>query len=276
MSDEEDYMSDAFLAKLEDVKPSLIKSNADKRKLEQLKQREEQQQNKHKPIHQVQKEKLKEGLNKALTEDNKGFAMLSKMGFKPGSCLGKTSSPSAIKVPISINIHSDGRSGLGTQTVIRENQERQLNNLKRKMNANDLTPEDYRKQMREATDKKQIVWDLHKLQKTCRILDLEHSIKFPIHPWFWPKDFSRKDDSSEEEQEDENAEAEPELSVSWKTSLEIFKHLKETYILQDATKLDMLRKFLRNSYFYCEYCGHQYKDAKDLMDNCPGPLKDDH
>lgn len=217
MSDEEDYMSDAFLAKLEDVKPSLIKSNADKRKLEQLKQREQFQQNKHKPIHQVQKEKLKEGLSKALTEENKGFAMLSKMGFKPGTSLGKSSLSTSIKVPISININNDGRSGLGTQTVVRENRERQLNNLKRKMNANDLTPEEYRKQMREATDRKQIVWDLHKLQKTCRILDLEHSAKFPIHPWFWPKDFSKKEDSSEEEDEEDDAKEETELSVSWKT-----------------------------------------------------------
>lgn len=256
MSEEEDdYMSDTFLAKLEDVKPSLIKSNADKRKLDQLKLREQQQQNRHKPIHQVQKEKLKEGLGKALTEDNKGFAMLSKMGFKPGTGLGKTSSQStSIKVPITININSDGRSGLGTQTAVREHRERQLDNLKRKMNASDLTPEEYRKQMRESIDKKQIVWDLHKLQKTCRILDLEHSVKFPIHPWFWPKDFSKKEESSEEEEEEDEAETE----------------------LSDSTKLDMLRKFLRNSYFYCEYCGHQYKEAKDLMDNCPGPLKDDH
>lgn len=211
MSDEEDdYMSDAFLAKLEDVKPSLIKNNSVKRQMEIENRKREEQMRKNKPIHVVQKEKLKEGLGKAISSDNKGFAMLSKMGFKPGTSLGKSSEDStAIKVPISININSDGRSGLGTNTARKEVQERQLNNLKRKLQASDMSTEDYRKQMREATDKKQVVWDLHKLQKTCRILDLEHSVKFPIHPFFWPKDFSKQ----EEDQEDEEEESETELPV---------------------------------------------------------------
>lgn len=258
MSDEEeDYMSDAFLAKLQDVTPSLIKNNSVKRQNEIEMKKKEQIRNRNKPIHEVQKEKLKEGLNKAITSDNKGFAMLSRMGFKPGTSLGKASSQSsAITEPIKININSDGRSGLGTQTAVRENRERQLNNLKRKMKASDMTPEEYRKQMREASDKKQEVWDLHKLQKTCRILDLEHSVKFPIHPWFWPKDWSKKNEESSEDDDDEESEKRPELA--------------------DAVKLEMLRKFLRNSYFYCEFCGHQYTNAKEMLDKCPGPLKDDH
>lgn len=224
MSDEEeDYMSDAFLAKLPDVKPSLIQNQSLKRQMEiEAKQKEQQIKNKYKPIHEVQKEKLKEGLNKALTSDNKGFAMLSKMGFKAGDSLGKSSGlteSSAIKEPIKINVNNDGRSGLGTQTAVRENRERQLNNLKRKMKASDMTPEEYRKQMREVTDKKQTVWDLHKLQKTCRIVDLEHHVRFPIHPWFWPEDRSKKDDSSDDDEEEEAAESRPEISVSFTISI---------------------------------------------------------
>lgn len=212
MSDEEeDYMSDAFLAKFNDVTPSLIKNSSIKRQNE-IEQKRKQQQVR-KPIHEVQKDKLREGLAKAITSENKGFAMLSKMGFKPGTSLGKLSETStAIKEPIKININNDGRSGLGTSTAIKENRERQLNNLKRKMNANDLTPEEYRKQMREVTDKKQTIWDLHKLQKTCRILDLEHHIKAPIHLWFWPEDRSKKEDEDEEEEDDDSV-AKTELSV---------------------------------------------------------------
>lgn len=216
MSDEEeDYMSDTFLAKLQDVKPSLIKNSSVKRQIEiETKQKEQQLKNKHKPMHEVQKEKMKEGLNKAISSDNKGFAMLSKMGFKPGTSLGKSSEQSsAIKEPIKINLNIDGRAGLGAQTAVRENRERQLNNLKRKMKANDVTPEEYRKQMREVTDKKQTIWDLHKLQKTCRIIDLEQHVKFPIHPWFWPEDKSKKEDASDEEEEDSTS-SKPEITVS--------------------------------------------------------------
>lgn len=43
-SDEEDYMSDAFLAKIQDVKPSLIKDNTVRRKneIEMRKQKEKE------------------------------------------------------------------------------------------------------------------------------------------------------------------------------------------------------------------------------------------
>lgn len=37
----------------------------------------------------LQKAKLEEGLQQSLQNDNKGFAMLLKMGYKPGSGLGK-------------------------------------------------------------------------------------------------------------------------------------------------------------------------------------------
>lgn len=99
--------------------------------------------------------------------------------------------------------------GLGTETAVKEVRERQLTNLKRKMQANDMTPEEYRKQMREVTDKKQTIWDLHKLQKTCRILDLEHHIKAPIHLWFWPEDRSKKNDEDEKDDEEEEEESGP-------------------------------------------------------------------
>jgi len=43
-SDEEDYMSDAFLAKLQDVKPSLVTNNTVKRRNEiELRQQKEKQ-----------------------------------------------------------------------------------------------------------------------------------------------------------------------------------------------------------------------------------------
>lgn len=40
-------------------------------------------------IKHLEKEKRDDGLQTPLTADNKGFALLAKMGFKPGSGLGK-------------------------------------------------------------------------------------------------------------------------------------------------------------------------------------------
>jgi hypothetical protein len=202
MSDEEeDYMSDAFLAKLQDVTPSLIKDNSVKRRNE-IEARQIKEKEKRKPIHEQQKDKLKEGLNKALTSDNKGFGLLAKMGYKEGTSLGKNDySTTAIKVPIKINIQNEGRLGLGTSTMIKEHREAQLTSLKRKINASDLSTDEYRKQMREMTDKKQVVWDLHKLQRTCRLLDIDNRVKAPIHVWFWPEEKKKDAEESDEEEE---------------------------------------------------------------------------
>ncbi|KAG5681438.1 hypothetical protein PVAND_010874 [Polypedilum vanderplanki] len=249
MSDEEDYMSDAFLAKLQDVKPSLI-TNSTVRRRNEIEMRQQKAKEKSKPIHEVQKEKLKEGLNKAISSDNKGFKLLSKMGYQAGTSLGTNSE--GIKEPIKINIQSEGRLGLGIETVIKETRERQINNLKRKINSSDMSTEEYRKQMREISDKKQVVWDLHKLQRTCRLIEVDSRVKTPIHPWFWPEEKSKNESKDDEEEE------------------------KDKSGLTDVEKLEMLRKFLRNSYFYCEFCSVQFKDADDMKTSCPGPNKDDH
>jgi hypothetical protein len=151
----------------------------------------------------VQKEKLKQGLNTAIPSSNKGFALLSKMGFKPGQGIGN--SQSAIKEPIKINLPTDGRLGLGTETAIKESRERQLNNLKRKIDASDLSTEEYRKQFREMSDKRQNQWDLHKLQRTCRMIDMDNRVNNPIHAFFWPEEKSKKNEEEDDDDEDEGA-----------------------------------------------------------------------
>lgn len=78
---------------------------------------------KEKSIKVLQKERLEEGLNYCLTPDNRGFALLSKMGYKVGDSLGK-SSTSGIIEPIAINIKSD-RQGLGRETAIKQLTEQQ-------------------------------------------------------------------------------------------------------------------------------------------------------
>lgn len=210
--EEEDYMSDAFLAKLQDVTPSLIKNNTVKRRNE-IEARQMKEKVRKKPIHEQQKDKLKEGLNKAISSENRGFGLLAKMGYKEGTSLGKNdNSTTAIKEPIKINIQNEGRLGLGTSTMIRETREAQLTSLKRKINASDLSTEDYRKQMREVTDKKQTIWDLHKLQRTCRLLDIDNRVKAPIHMWFWPEE--KKKDVEESDEEEDEKKDQLELSVS--------------------------------------------------------------
>ena len=48
------------------------------------------QQNRTKPRMVLETEKRNEGLNNALDQTNKGFALLQKMGYKPGMTMGKS------------------------------------------------------------------------------------------------------------------------------------------------------------------------------------------
>lgn len=101
-----------------DVRPGLLFSHSSKRSAQIEKQRKnknESNRERFKPVKQVQLERLQEGLNTALDSSNKGFAMLQKMGYKPGSSLGKQGMyfPSKLKNKTYLVNHIDLRLKYG-------------------------------------------------------------------------------------------------------------------------------------------------------------------
>ncbi|XP_023243112.1 G patch domain-containing protein 11-like [Centruroides sculpturatus] len=88
--DEIDYMSDNLLSNCSDVRPGLIHSQSVKRKHKiERKQLEANKKSFTKPLKKLEEERRLEGLNSALTSNNKGFELLQKMGYKPGMVIGK-------------------------------------------------------------------------------------------------------------------------------------------------------------------------------------------
>lgn len=78
----------------DDVRPGLLFSHSSKHKAQMEKrkrQKDTAHQQRFKSIKKVQEERLEEGLSTAISHDNKGFSMLQKMGYKPGTSLGKQS-----------------------------------------------------------------------------------------------------------------------------------------------------------------------------------------
>ena len=77
MSDDDDYMSDKFLQGTQEYKaPSLLYRQSDKRELELMKKRAENEakmRDKCKSVRVIEQEKREEGLSSAITSDNKGF-----------------------------------------------------------------------------------------------------------------------------------------------------------------------------------------------------------
>lgn len=139
----------------------MIRSHAQKHELAvQSKKRklDEEAKLKNKP-----QESLNNGLHTAIGSDNKGFAMLAKMGFKPGTSLGKNNDATALKEPLKINLKSD-RYGLGRDTEQKELRQKLVDRRKqemlRKLNAPDMSTDQYREQMKQMSEEKQIEWDL--------------------------------------------------------------------------------------------------------------------
>ncbi|KAG8733046.1 hypothetical protein FRC11_009049 [Ceratobasidium sp. 423] len=105
MSDEEeDYLSDKFLASLEAPKPD--KSNisyAERRRIAQRESERKRVEGRIKSRREMEEEARREGLSRSLFEkdadaeggqsSNKAMSMMLKMGFKPGESLGRKEEP---------------------------------------------------------------------------------------------------------------------------------------------------------------------------------------
>ncbi|ROT69733.1 hypothetical protein C7M84_012055 [Penaeus vannamei] len=191
-SEEEiDYMSEDFLAQCvgnNDVRPGLLFSHSSKRSAQIEKQRKnknESNRERFKPVKQVQQERLQEGLNTALDSSNKGFAMLQKMGYKPGSSLGKQGQGKL--EPVAVELKAD-RVGLGWQEMISEHRKKQqeIKRQKQEKHKKEIDPEQFRARMRSQQQEKLINADLMKSQRICHQMDSKAELTEPVEPWFWP------------------------------------------------------------------------------------------
>lgn len=102
------------------MRPGLVGSHKIARRIkleEEKKKLDVEQKMKQKPVKQLEVERREEGLNAAISSDNKGFAMLAKMGYKKGDAIGRSST--GIVEPISIQIKSN-RAGLGREAAIKQ------------------------------------------------------------------------------------------------------------------------------------------------------------
>ena len=70
-----------------------------------------------KTARQIEEEKRKEGLATKLVSSNKGFALLTKLGYKEGDRLGKEGTGLAQPVDIHLKL---GRAGLGMEAALKE------------------------------------------------------------------------------------------------------------------------------------------------------------
>lgn len=265
MTDQEeevDYMSPEFLAQCvgkDDVRPGLLFSHSSKHKAEMEKKKIKKDmahQQKFKSIKQVQEERLEEGLSTAISQNNKGFSMLQKMGYKPGTSLGKESQGRL--EPVAVEVKSD-RMGLGWQQMIADHRKKlqQRKQHKHQRQRMETDPEKFRQRLYNQRQEKFLQQDLMKSQRVCHQLDSKKDLSEPAESWFWPSYIlkGRDEDAEEDEEEDEE---------------------EEDIEFEPEEQLNILTSYLRATYCYCIWCGTVYDDERDLKQNCPGPTRADH
>lgn len=158
-SDEDDYMSDKFLIQ-EDVKnnrPGLVKNRTMQRahEVEAKKAKlDEETRQRYKPLKIAEKERRDKGLSEAVSTNSKGFAMLTRMGYKEGESIGKSSS--GIVEPLGITVKAN-RHGLGRESALEELRVKRIELKKEKMKLNngetkEISTEEFRKRFSQKND----------------------------------------------------------------------------------------------------------------------------
>ncbi|KAM9063274.1 G patch domain-containing protein 11 [Sarcophilus harrisii] len=259
--EEEDYMSDSFINVKEDIRPGLPML----RRIREAHQKEEKHReanlkNRQKSLKEEEKERRDNVLKSALGSENKGFALLQKMGYKSGQALGK--SGSGIVEPIPLNIKT-GRSGIGHETLIKRKAEEELENYQRKIHLRKQTEEkaadQFRLRLKSKKEELKLESDLKRSQRACHQLDTQKDIQVPREPWYWF--MPEKEEQEDEEEKGEKEQEEDEYGC------------EELSVLE---KLEILTRYLREEHQYCIWCGTTYEDEEDLSLNCPGPTSADH
>lgn len=287
--DEVDYMSDDFLNHCvgnNDCRPGLLMTQATKRKIELEKKKQVADENMRKrwrPIAEIQREKLKEGLETPIDTSNKGFALMQKMGYKSGMSLGKQGN--GIVEPVGIVVKSD-RIGIGWQELLKEKRKKIAESRRKK---EEIDPLAYRALKSNLHHQKKIESDLRKSRKSCYNLDSREGILNPHEYWFWPEqtweneggDGEYDEDEYEEEEEstlersEENGKGqnnEKQAEVDDEAKYE--EESDET--LEPSEQLQVLTSYLRSTYFYCIWCYAEYESLDDLEANCPGSSRQEH
>jgi len=186
---------------------------------------------------------------------SKAVKMMLAMGYEKGSGLGTRDD--GTREPIAVKIKT-GRGGLGLAEpkASREpDPESEQKTESRADHPSAPTPFlDFRRlKFNEQRDKRRLQSVNGILSNLGEVLPAEDTGRRPSTPTFDVLG-SHNVDYVDVAEADDEAEAEPDLSTTLRSRLDL----------------------LRNKYHYCFWCGHQYSDQDDLRATCPGRAEEDH
>lgn len=278
--DLDDYMSADFLASGQDERPGLVFNRSLKRKYEaEKKHREANRLNYTKSTKQLMEDTRSEALSKPLGEENRGFNLLRKMGFKPGMGLGKEAhADKSIKEPIPIVVRTN-RGGLGQEAEAKERIEARLKTTSEA--ECQRMAQTFRDAKRSEALLRQTQADLRKSQRACHQLDLAKDTEVPKEAWFWPAQKSADGQGDVRHIVHLDEEVTDQLDADYeapkKSPEDSDEDGSENEEEQDPSEqLKTLTSYLRGEHHYCIWCAIHFNDDNDMADNCPGPTRQDH
>ncbi|KAE9981702.1 hypothetical protein BLS_007099 [Venturia inaequalis] len=304
--DEDDYMNMVIAEPTQIIQETSIQRAARKKKEGEARARIKSKQERE----EDEAAAREAALAKSLDSSNKGFKMMAKLGYKPGSALGKTAD--ARTVPINPVLKED-RGGIGhdaeKKRKFREEAEQEAKKVK-------VEQVGYRDRMRMEREEKRLQSQILAAQKVTERLDVEAETnqdeasrevsdkvavdQRPLRSinvlWRGLVRFRREKDAerrmkaelqtslssklpsyddADEDDEDQLAYSRKRTHAEYVDDLdEVDKELEEFNELDVADRLELVVKYLRTRYFYCFWCKFQYPDAQ--MDGCPGFTEEDH
>ncbi|VDK78173.1 unnamed protein product [Litomosoides sigmodontis] len=282
-SNSDDYMSDTYTAV--DVRPGIAKTEAQRRHLKvEAKRVENIERLRNLPKRSEMERKMRDdALAKPVSENSKGFLLLSKMGYKPGMSLGveKEGCSRGIKVPISLELKTN-RTGLGHDAEEDEKRKQRMDLYQRvvleKAKANEVLIDDFSIRKRSAARMKQLLKDLKQSRKVCQELDARNGLELPISSHFWPVyKVKNEEDSSSKKKRTEESECITECFTYFNGKVApVDLNIDELSENEIAERLTELTRYLCDTHCYCLWCGAQYDSKEELENGCPGRTRNDH
>ncbi|KAL3986325.1 hypothetical protein ACH3XW_42285 [Acanthocheilonema viteae] len=283
-SDDDDYMSDTYTAV--DVRPGIAETQTQRRRLKvEAKQMGNIERLRNLPKRSEMERKMRDdALAKPVSENSKGFLLLSKMGYKSGMSLGveREGCSEGIKVPIALELKTN-RTGLGHDTEEDEKRKKRMDLYQRvvleRAKANEALVDDFSVRKRWAARMKQLLKDLKESRKVCQELDARSGLELPTSCYFWPIYRIKKEEDSSPLMKRRTAEAECITECftyfNGKVAPDDLNadELSENEIVERLTELT---KYLYGAHCYCFWCGAQYDSMEELENSCPGRTKEDH
>eukprot|EP00040_Diaphanoeca_grandis_P014871 m.75538 g.75538 ORF g.75538 m.75538 type:complete len:284 (-) comp24797_c0_seq1:177-1028(-) len=277
--EEDDYLSDKFLSVDSSANvPTKVDPRWEhpswKRKAKQL---EDEKANVNKrprskaALVALENESRERGLaTKIDTKNNKGFALMARMGYKAGSGLGKTGD--GITTPVPVNVRQ-GRGGLGLQHIIlKRNEAQSIAKVKlqtRKKRDTTLLQLGFRERKLREYKEKQAAHDLPAAQLACETLDKQQGLE-SNELWYKPPKTEEQLEADEEKRRND-------ADGTTKTDEDVQANFNNGFdTLEPTEQLAIVAQYLKQAHLYCTWCGRQYCDREEMENECAGDTRADH